>query len=85
MDKNKIESLIQWWKGIDTQGPNIVEYLIDPLMKAFGDDVNEILAYLNDMSNDDLSIISGCFERIYGKFMTEDVWDALGALEQRIK
>jgi pyruvate/oxaloacetate carboxyltransferase len=57
----------------------------EPLMKAFGDDVNEILDYLNEMDIDDLDEISGIFEDIYGKFMTEEVWNALEALEKKIE
>lgn len=84
MDKNKIVSLIEWWKEIDAQGIDILEYFFNPLMEAFGDDVDEILKYLDEMDTDDLSLISGIFEYIYGKFMTEDVWDALEKLEQKI-
>lgn len=54
-------------------------------MAAFGDNVDEILKFLNELDIDDLDYISGCFENIYGKFMTDDVWDALGALEDKIK
>ena len=46
--------------------------------------MDEILAYLNEMDVDDLDEISGCFEDIYGKFMTEEVWDALEKLEVKI-
>jgi predicted translin family RNA/ssDNA-binding protein len=53
-------------------------------MKSFGDDVGEILEYLNEMEIEDLEEISGCFECIYKKFTTEDVWDALEALEKKI-
>lgn len=84
MDKNKIESLIKWWKETDTQGIPYVKYFIEPLMKAFGDDVDEILEYLDNMDVKDLDFISGAFEYIYGKFTTEDVWDALEKLEQKI-
>lgn len=83
MDKNKIESLIEWRKKSETIDD--VKYFIEPLMKAFGDDVDEILKYLNNMDVEDLDFISGTFEYIYGKFTTEDVWDALGKLEQKIK
>ena len=84
MDKNRIETLIKWWKETDTQGMNITKYFIDPLMEAFGEDVEEILAYLNTMEVDDLEEISGCFEEIYGKFMTDEVYDALEELEEKI-
>lgn len=84
MDKKEIESLIKWWKESDTQGMDVVKYLIMPVMEAFGDDVDEILAYLNDIEVEDLRTISGCFECIYGKFMTDEVWDALEVLEQKI-
>lgn len=85
MDKNRIESSIKWWKETDTQGIDVEKYLIYPVMEAFGDDVNEILSYLNEMKIEDLEIITGCFEEIYGKFMTDDVYDALDELEDKIK
>lgn len=84
MDKKEIESLIKWWKETDTQGMDIGKYLFNPLMEAFGDDVEEILAYLNEMETEDLAIISGCFEEIYGKFLTDEVYDALEELENKI-
>lgn len=37
------------------------------------------------MDVDDLETISGIFEDIYGKFMTDEVWDALEALEEKLK
>ncbi len=85
IDKEKLHSIIRW----ATKNPNayvvdIDEYLFNPLMEAFGDDVDEILAYLNEMDVNDLDEISGCFEDIYGKFMTDEVWDALEKLEKKI-
>lgn len=82
MDKDEIESLIKWWKENETIDD--IKYFFNPLMEAFGDDVDEILKYLDSMDTEDLSLISGIFEFIYGKFMTEDVWDALEKLEQKI-
>ena len=84
MDENKIESLIKWWRETDTQGMDIVKHLIDPLMEAFGEDADVILAYLDKMEHEDLKEISGCFESIYRKFMTDDVYNALGELEDKI-
>ena len=46
--------------------------------------MEEILAYLNEMDVDDLDEIEGCFEYIYGKFMTDEVWEALERLEEKI-
>jgi hypothetical protein len=85
MNKEKIEKLIKWWKEIDTQGMSITEYFFTPLMKALGNDVDEILEYFNEMETDDLELISGIFEDIYDKFMTEDVWNALKVLEKKIE
>ena len=53
-------------------------------MEAFGDNVNEILDYLDEIDVDDLDVIAGCFEDIYGKFMTDEVWDRLEKLENKI-
>ena len=84
MDENRIESLIKWWRETDTQGMDIVKHLIDPLMEAFGEDVDAILSYLDKMEVEVLREISGCFESIYRKFMTDDVYNALGELEDKI-
>ena len=84
MDENRIESLIKWWRETDTQGMDIVKHLINPLMEAFGEDVDAILSYLDKMEVEVLREISGCFESIYRKFMTDDVYNALGELEDKI-
>lgn len=84
MDQNRIVSLIKWWKETDTQGMDIIKYLINPLMTAFGDNEDEILAYLDEVEPEDLEIISGCFEEIYKKFPTNEVYKALGELESKI-
>lgn len=84
MDKKEIESLIKWWMETDVQGMDIEQYLITPLMELFGDDVSEIMEYLNSMDSESLIAISGCFEGIYRKFTTDEVWNALEALEQKI-
>lgn len=84
MDESRIESLIKWWKETDTQGMDTGKHLINPLMEAFGEDVDEILACLNQMEIEDLREISGIFEEIYRKFMTDEVYNALGKLEEKI-
>ena len=84
MDEKEIESLIKWWKNTDTQGMDIDKHLINPLMEAFGDDADEIIAYLDDMDVEDLDLISGCFEAIYGKFTTDEVYEVLGELEDKL-
>lgn len=84
MDKNRIESLIKWWKETDTQGVDIVKHLINPLMEAFGDDESEIIAYLNQMEPEDIEVISGSFEDIYRKFPSDEMYDALGELEDKM-
>lgn len=84
MDENRIESLVKWWQETDTQGVDIGKHLINPLMEAFGEDADEILAYLNQMEIEDLREISGIFEEIYRKFMTDEVYNALGELEEKI-
>lgn len=87
MDTNRIEELVKWFRTHDGRvlcAMDIDKYFVDPLMEAFGDDVDEILTYLNEMDVDDLDEISGIFEDIYGKFMTDEVWDALEKLEVKI-
>lgn len=85
VDKKEVESLIKWWDELeDTQGLDFTKLVIFPLMEAFGDDVEEILVYLNEMDVDDLDEIEGCFPEIYGKFMADEVYDALEKLEERI-
>lgn len=84
MDENRIESLAKWWSETDTQGMDIEKHLINPLMEAFGEDVDAILSYLDKMEVEALREISGCFESIYRKFMTDDVYNALGELENKI-
>lgn len=61
----------------------MVKLLINPVMDALGDDIEEILKYLNSMDVDDLIVISGCFEFLYKKFTTDEVWGALGKLEAK--
>lgn len=84
MDENRIESLVKWWRETDTQGMDIGKHLINPLMEAFGEDADAILSYLDKMEPEDLKVVSGCFESIYRKFMTDDVYNALGELEDKI-
>ena len=88
MDTNRIEAFVESLRTGD--GWMLYEidsdrYFVNPLMEAFGDDVDEILAYLNEMDVDDLDTISGCFEDIYEKFMTDEVYDALGKLKEKIE
>jgi len=88
VDTNRIKELIDWCEtgdGMFLCSMDWDKYLGMPLMEAFGDDVEEILAYLDEMDVDDLDTISGCFEDIYGKFTTDEVWDALEKLEEKIE
>ncbi len=84
MDESRIEGLIKWWRETDTQGVDAGEHLIDPLMEALGEDADAILAYLDKMALEDLKVVSGCFESIYRRFMTDEVYEALGKLEDKI-
>ncbi|MBE5952323.1 MAG: hypothetical protein E7260_12210 [Lachnospiraceae bacterium] len=83
MDSAKIEELINWWLSSDTQGMDIEKYLLTPVMDALGDNIDDIFEFLNDMEPEDLLVISGCFEMIYKKFMIEEVWNKLEALERK--
>lgn len=87
IDTNRIERLIKWVRTEDGSllcDVDMDKYFINPIVEALGDDVNQILAYLDGMDVDDLDEIEGCFEEIYGKFMTDEVYDALGKLEEKI-
>lgn len=85
INKEEIFQLINWWRNTDTQGMDIEKYLLSKVMNAFGTaDISEILSFLDSLPVCDLEIISGCFEDIYAKFMTEDVYEALGNLETKI-
>lgn len=84
MDKEEIFELINWYRNIDTQGMDMNVYFFPKLMKAYGNDVEEILSFWDTLPVCDLEIISGSFEDIYAKYITEDVYDALGKLEEKI-
>ncbi len=87
VDTDRIAELIKWVQTEDGMllcDVDIDKYFINPLMEALGDDVNQILGYLDGMDVDDLDEIEGCFPEIYGKFMTEEVWEALEKLEEKI-
>lgn len=85
MDKEEVFKLINWYKNTDTQGMDMNVYFFPKLMKAFGNDVAEILSFLDTLTINDLEIVSGSFEDIYAKYMTEEVYDALGKLEDKMK
>lgn len=87
MDTNKIEELVEWFRTYDggiLREMDREEYFVTPLMEAFGEDASEILNYLNNMKIEELREISGIFEDIYRKFTTDEVYDALGKLEEKI-
>ena len=63
---------------------DIDKYLFSKLMNAFGNDIEEILSFLDTLPVCDLEIVSGCFENIYAKFMTEEVYTALEVLEKKL-
>jgi len=92
MDTNKvntdrIEELIKWVQTEEGRllcDVDIDRHFINPLMEALGDDVDQILEYLDGMDVDAMDVIGGCFPEIYGKFMTDEVYDALGRLEEKI-
>lgn len=87
MDMNRIKELTEWFRTHDGRvlcEMDVDKYFVKPLMDAFGDDVNQILAYLNKMDVDALDEIEGCFEYIYKKFTTDEVYETLGKLEEKI-
>ena len=85
MNKQRISEILKIENNPDTVYVDIDSEFIEPVLEALGDDIEEILEYLNEMPVEDLGLISGCFEYIYGRFMTDDVYDALGELERKVK
>ncbi len=88
MDTNRIKKLLEWEKTEDAHVLMDVDcdkFFFNPLLESFGDDINEILKYLNNMDIEELDRISGVFENIYEKFMTDDVYDALEKLGNKLK
>ncbi len=86
IDDAKIMKKIRWWQGLERpHGLDINEYVLDPILELLGDEVDEILAYLDAMDIEDLDEISGLFCEIYGRWMTDEVWDAITKLENKIK
>ncbi len=87
MDANKIEEIVEWLQtgeGWNCYEIDSEKYFVKPLMEAFGNDVSETLTYLEKMDVDDLDEIKGIFESIYSRFMTDEVYNALGKLEEKI-
>lgn len=87
-DKERYEKLVEcirWWREIDTQGMDVVKYFMTPVMEILGDDKNVVFDCLEKLPIEDLYEVSGCFEYVYKKFMTEDVWDRLAELEKKIE
>ena len=84
VNKKEVDSLISWYREMRGHELDYEELFFEPLLEAFGEDIDEILKFLNEMDIKDLEMISGCFEDIYGKFMTDEVYDALGELEEKI-
>lgn len=84
-DLNALLRLIAWWKNTDTQGIDTEKYFYMPLLARLGEDEETVINRLECLSPSDLEIVSGCFEDIYRKFMTETVWNALDELEKKIQ
>lgn len=85
IDTEKVEEYISWKKEVGISYLDLYEDFVNPVMDALGDDIDEILGFLNELEDDDLEIMSIIFEDIYKKFCTDDVWDALGELEEKIQ
>lgn len=54
MDKEEIFKLINWYRNTDTQGMDTTVYFFPHLMKAFGEDIEEILSFLDSLPISDL-------------------------------
>ena len=61
------------------------EKYVMPMLKAIGDNEEEIKEFLRNCSNEDLVYMSEIFEDIYERFNNEDMWQFLDELEQRMK
>ncbi|NLG05585.1 MAG: hypothetical protein GX567_17440 [Clostridia bacterium] len=82
---NEAERIISWWKSMDEhQGISYVDNVSKPLLEIYDGDLAGIMTFLESISVDDLEIVSGCFEDIYRKWTTYDVWVALGRLEDKV-
>lgn len=84
VDTKSIKPVIDRMKEKDHIYVDIDAEFIDPVMSALGDDVDDIISYLDGLDNESLDAISGCFEHIYDKFMSDNVWDALERLAKKI-
>ncbi len=84
-DFHALHRLIDWWKNMDKQGIDSKRYFYIPLLALLGEDEETVLHRLNCLTQDDLYVVSGCFEDVYRKFTTEKVWDALEELEKKIQ
>ena len=84
-DFNRMHRLIKWWKNTDRQGMDSEKYFYTPLLALLGEEEDTVLNRLDCMSQSDLETISGCFEDVYRKFMTEKVWNALEELEKKLQ
>lgn len=80
---DRLEELIAWRKEVGISYLDIYDSFVNPVMDALGEDVEEILEFLNALEDDNLEIMSIVFEDIYKKFTTDEVWDALGELGDR--
>lgn len=86
VDETKANEIIDWWMNCENRSyMNVQKDFFDPLMTALGDDKDKALAYLANLDAKKLWEVSGCFEDIYRKWTTDDVWDKLEELENKIK
>ena len=84
IDEKKINSLRKWLKKHPDWCWNFPEQFAAPFMEAVGDDREGMERYLDGMDADDLVIISGVFEDIYGKWTDDKMWHFLEKLSQKI-
>jgi hypothetical protein len=84
--KSKVKELLEWWNAIeDKQAYDFDLFFTKPFMESLSDDIDDIIDMLSDLDADDLATVSGCFEDIYGKFMTDETYKRLEILEEKIK
>ena len=54
------------------------------VVEALGDNVEDIIKYFNEIEVELVDYLTCIFDDIYGKFMTDYVWDELEKLEKKI-
>lgn len=84
IDEKEIDSLRKWLKEHPDWCWNFPDQVAEPFMEAVGEDREGIENYLEGLKPEELAIISGVFEDLYGKWTDDRMWDFLESLEKKI-